>query len=71
MGDGIASASALYVVRAGWQVAHIVPCAQEEALCGRPLPDRFVVQRSPTAPAGTELCGECLGALEGEASPIP
>ena len=71
MSDGIASAPALYVVRTGWQVAHVVRCAQEVALCGRPMPDRSVVLRSPTAPAGTDVCVDCLGALDGEAPPSP
>ena len=43
----------LYAVRAGWQVAHVVRSAEEVALCGRPMPDRFVTVRSSTSPAGT------------------
>lgn len=60
MTDGGRSVPALYAVRAGWQVAHVVRFAEEVALCGRPMPDRFVTLRSSTSPAGTELCTECL-----------
>ena len=69
MTDGSESGPELYAVRAGWHVAHVVPFAQELALCGRPMPDRFVTLRSSTTPAGTELCGECLSARQGWAAP--
>ena len=69
MTDGSQSGPVLYMVRAGWQVAHVVRFEQEVALCGRAMPDRFVTLRSSTTPAGTELCGECLSARQGWAAP--
>jgi hypothetical protein len=49
----------LYEVRGEWPVAHVVRFAQEVALCGRPMPDRFVTLRSATIPVGTDLCAGC------------
>ena len=51
--------SVLYEVRGDWPVAHVVRFAQEVALCGRPMPDRFVALRSSTFPVGTDLCPGC------------
>lgn len=68
MTDRGGSGPVLYAVRAGWQVAHVVRFAQEVALCGRPMPDRFVTLRSSTSPAGTELCAECLSVRQGWAA---
>jgi hypothetical protein len=69
MTDGVESGAVLYAVRAGWQVAHVVRCAEEVALCGRPMPDRFVTLRSSTSPAGMEECAECLRVHRGWAAP--
>jgi hypothetical protein len=69
MTDRAESGPELYAVRAGWQVAHVVRSAEEVALCGRPMPDRFVTVRSSTSPAGTELCPECRSARQGWAEP--
>jgi hypothetical protein len=68
MTDRGGSGPVLYAVRAGWQLAHVVRVAEEVALCGRPMPDRFVTLRSSTSPAGTELCAECLSAHQGWAT---
>ena len=59
MTNGVESGPVLYAVRAGWAMAHVMRFAEEVALCGRPMPDRFVTLRSSTSPAGTELCAEC------------
>lgn len=59
MTDTVESGPVLYEVRAEWPVAHIVRFAEEVALCGRPMPDRFVTLRSSTVPAGTDLCAGC------------
>jgi hypothetical protein len=66
--DAVGPDSVFYAVRAGWQLAHLVRCAEEVALCGRPMPDRFVTLRSSTSPAGTELCAECLSVRQGWAA---
>ena len=68
MTDRGGSGPVLYAVRAGWQVAHVVRFAEEVALCGRPMPDRFVTLRSSISPAGTELCTECRRAYQGWAA---
>ena len=71
MTDGVESGPVLYAVRAGWQVAHVVRFAEDVALCGRPMPDRFVTLRSSTSPAGTELCAECRSVRQGWAASEP
>jgi hypothetical protein len=68
MTGAVGSDSVFYAVRAGWQVAHVVRFAEEVAMCGRPMPDRFVTLRSATSPAGTELCAECHSAHQGWAA---
>ena len=67
--DAGQSGPVLYEVRGEWPVAHVVRFAQEVALCGRPMPDRFVTLRSSTIPAGTDLCPGCRAVRAGWGSP--
>ncbi len=68
MTGGVQPGPVLYEVRGEWPVAHVVMTAEEVALCGRPMPDRFVTMRSSTIPAGTELCPGCRAVRAGWAS---
>lgn len=63
--DESQSGPVLYEVRGEWPVAHVVRVAQEVALCGRPMPDRFVTLRCSTIPAGTDLCPGCRAVRAG------